>query len=129
MIYPRTVEIHRVKTVAGSGSPGNIGLTGYSGTDATTNPADPQGETVRYTGIPASIQAGSARARRGAQSTLPQDAVINPMWDIFIPLTAVPKGAIRDRDIIVDDEGYRYEVGQAYWNLLGYKCLCIRLEA
>jgi len=41
----------------------------------------------------------------------------------------VPKGAVRDRDILVDDEGYRYEVGHAYWNILGMKLQCIRLEA
>jgi len=77
MIYPPRIEIHRVKTVAGSGSPGNIGLTGYFGADATTSSSDPNGEVVLYTGIPASIQAGSARSRRGGD--LPQDVVVNPM--------------------------------------------------
>jgi len=24
---------------------------------------------------------------------------------------------------------YRYEVAQAYWNVLGYQLVCIRLEA
>jgi hypothetical protein len=126
-LYPRTVEIHRVKTPAAAvGTTDTIGLVGYSGADATTSASDPQGEVVLYTQIPANIQAGATGRKR--DSALPQDAVSNPTWDIFIQPGAVPKGAIRDRDIVVDDELYRYEVGQAYWNILGYKLACIRLE-
>ncbi|WP_439398704.1 hypothetical protein ACRQ5Q_15125 [Bradyrhizobium sp. PMVTL-01] len=128
MLYPRKVEIHRLRTVAGPGtSPTDvIGLTGYSGAEASTDPADPQGEAILYKDIPANIQAAATGRKR--DSALPQDAVSNPTWDIFLPLTAAPRGAIRDRDIVVDDEDYRYEVGQAYWNILGWKLMCIRLE-
>ena len=52
-----------------------------------------------------------------------------PTWLIFTPQSALAKGTVRDRDVIVDDEFYRYEVAQAYWNRLGMKLLCIRLEA
>ena len=129
MLYPRTIEVHRLKTVAGSGTSTDdaIGLTGYSGAEISTDPADPRGETVLYTGLAASIQAGATGRKR--DSALPQDAVSNPSWEIFLPLTGPPCGAIRDRDIIVDDMGYRYEVGQNYWNILGWKLVCIRLEA
>jgi hypothetical protein len=37
--------------------------------------------------------------------------------------------SIRDRDIIVDEEGYRYEVGANYWTQLGYQLSTIREEA
>lgn len=128
MLYPRTVSLRRLKTVAGTSTAAGdaIGLTGYSGAEISTDPADTQGETILKDGIPASIQAAATGRKR--DSALPQDAVSNPTWDIFIPSTALAKGMVRDRDIFVDDEGYRYEVGQAYWNLLGYKAMCIRLE-
>jgi hypothetical protein len=121
-IYPRTIAVHRMKTVAGVTDA--IGLVGYSGAEQGSGP---QGEDVLFTGIPASIQKGPAgRKKDGA---LPTDAVWAPTWRIFIPLASMDKGNIRDRDIIVDDELYRYQVGQAYWNILGYQLICIRLEA
>ena len=123
-VYPRTIEIHRNETNAGAA---DIGLAGYSGAEATTSPSNPADETVLFTGIPASIQA----ARYGTKNitALPQNTVTAPSWNIFVPLPSVQKGAVRDRDIVVDDEGYRYEVGQAYWNRLGFKMICTRLEA
>jgi hypothetical protein len=36
--------------------------------------------------------------------------------------------AIRDRDIVVDDEGYRYGVAQNRWTVFGYRLHCVRLE-
>jgi hypothetical protein len=125
-VYLRLIELHRVKTVAGS-TDTTIGLTGYSGAEASTNVSDPAGEAVLLTGIPASIQAGPTGRKK--DSALPQDVVFMPTWLIYTPLSALAKGVVRDRDIIVDDEGYRYEVGQAYWNRLGCKLVCIRLEA
>lgn len=124
-LYPRTIEVHRTRTPAGSTD--KLGLVGYSGTEQTTDPADPQGEIVLFTGIPASIQA--SQTGRKKDSSLPQDAVWAPTWRIFVPSSALDLYAVRDRDIIVDDEQYRYEVAQAYWNLLGYQLICIRLEA
>jgi hypothetical protein len=125
-VYPRTIEIHRVGTNAGAADT-VIGLAGYSGAEATTSPTNPADEAVLFTGIPASIQA----KRYGTKNAggMPQDAVYLPSWDIFIPLSALAKGSVRDRDMVVDDEGYRYEVGQAYWNRLGYRLICIRMEA
>jgi hypothetical protein len=125
-LYPRIIEVHRVKSVAGA-TDTVIGLTGYSGAEASTDPSDPAGEAVLFTDIPASIQAGSTGRKK--DSALPQDVVFMPTWIIYIPLSALAKGSVRDRDIIVDDEAYKYEVGQAYWNILGHKLICIRLEA
>jgi hypothetical protein len=125
MLYPRRIEVRRARTVAGSND--KIGLTGYSGQVATTNPSNPQGEQVLFSDIPASVQASTTGRKK--DNALPGDAVFAPSWRIFIPKSRLKLGAVRDRDIIVDDEGYRYEVGQAYWNLLGYQLICIRLEA
>lgn len=124
ILYPRLIEIHRLKTVAGS-TDTVIGLTGYSGAEQSTS--SPQGETVLFTGIAASIQAGTTGRKKDA--SLPQDVVFAPTWYIYIPANALAEFSIRDRDIILDDEGYRYEVSQNYWNILGYKVTAIRLEA
>jgi hypothetical protein len=117
-IYPRIIEVHRSRTVAGA-TDTVIGLTGYSGAEASTSLSDPAGEVVLLTGVPASIQAGPTGRKK--DSALPQDVVFMPTWLIFTAQSALAKGMVRDRDIIVDDESYRYEVGQAYWNRLGYK--------
>src|SRR5689334_8568963 len=124
-LYPRKIEVHRAKTSATTTS--TVGLAGYSG--MTTEPAagDAQGETVLFTGVPASIQA--AQTGRKRDGSLPSDAVWAPTWRIYVPKSALPKGSVRDRDIVVDDEGSRYQVAQNYWNLLGYQLICIRLEA
>jgi hypothetical protein len=122
-LYPRLIEVRRVKSVAGATDA--VGLTGYSGAEQSTSSA--AGETILYSAIPASIQAGATGRKK--DNALPQDVVYAPTWWIFIPKISLPRAGVRDRDIIVDDEFYRYEVGQAYWNILGYKLICIRLEA
>jgi hypothetical protein len=126
-LYPRLIAVHRAITVAGNSDAG--GLVGYSGMTANPDAVDSgrQGETVLFTNIPASIQATAAGRKKA--STLPSDSVFAPTWVIYTALSALAKGSVRDRDIIIDDEGYRYEVGQAYWNILGHKISCIRLEA
>ena len=123
-IYPRLIEVRRAKTAAGAGDA--LGLIGYSGEEATTDPTNPQGEIVLLTGIPASIQASTSGRKKDA--SLPQDAVFAPTWKIWGPLGVMVKGIVRDRDIVIDDEQYRYEVAQAYWNILGYQLVCIREE-
>jgi hypothetical protein len=123
LIYTSVIDVHRVKTVAGTNDA--IGLTGYSG--AEQSPTSAQGETVLFTDIPASIQSGTTGRKK--DSSLPQDAVFAPTWFIFTPANAIAKGGVRDRDIIIDDDGYRYEVAQSQWDILGYKLSCIRLEA
>jgi hypothetical protein len=125
-VYPRIIQVGRQATNAGAADT-TIGLAGYSGAEAAPAPADPQGILWLFTGIAASIQAGPTGRKK--DSALPQDVVFMPTWNIYVPLSALAKGTVRDRDIIVDDEGYRYEVGQAYWNILGWKIICIRLEA
>lgn len=111
-IYPRIVEIRRPFGTTG------IGALPYQG-------LEPQNETVLYTNIPASIQHGGGTANK---TGLPADTMSAPTWQIFIPLNALPKGAIQDRDIIVDEESQRYQVQASYWNSLGYNCACERLQ-
>lgn len=125
-VYPRVIQLKRQATNAGAADT-VIGLTGYSGAEAAPAPADPQGRLTLATDIPASIQAGPTGRKK--DSALPQDVVFMPTWIIYIALSALTKGTVRDRDIIVDDENYVYEVGQAYWNRLGWKIISIRLEA
>lgn len=122
-IYIRTVSISRLKTVAGTTDA--IGNVGYSGAEQGTGIA---GETVLLTGLPASIQLGAAgRTNKGTE--LPGDAISRPVWNVFIPATSINMYNIRDRDIITDDEGYRYEVGANYWTGLCYQLSTIREEA
>ena len=69
---------------------------------------------------------GSGRTR---SSLLPADIVYRPSWTIYIPASEVPKNGIRDRDILIDDDGYRYGVAAAMWTSLGWNLECVRLEA
>ena len=124
-IYPRKIEVRRAK--ANAGATDAIGLLGYSGEEATTDPVNPQGEVVLFKDIPASVQASNAGRKK--DSGLPQDITYAPSWNIFGPSWALSKDVVRDRDIVIDDQGYRYEVAQAYWNILGYKLICVRMEA
>ena len=122
-IYPHTVSVRRAKTVAGGTDV--IGNVGYSGAEQGTGV---EGETVLFTGLPASIQLGAAgRTTKGTE--LPGDATSRPIWNVFIPASAITQYSVRDRDIIVDDEGYRYEVGANQWTAAGYQLSTIRQEA
>jgi hypothetical protein len=124
-IYPRTVQINRAIPAAATSAA--VGVVGYSGMTTQPAPGTAQGEDVLFTRIPASIQA--AQTGRKRDSALASDAVFAPTWNIIIPAASLAKGSVRDRDIVIDDEGYRYQVGQAYWNSLGYRLTCVRLEA
>jgi hypothetical protein len=125
-IYNRVVSIRRLKTEAGSGTPGNIGLGGYSGAERPTT--SPAGETVLFSNIPCSIQAKAASA---VKVMLPDDMTNKPTYMIEIPANTdlgIVRYAIRDRDIVQDDEGYRYGVQDNEWTVFGYNLRCIRLE-
>ncbi|MCC3246682.1 hypothetical protein LG047_15380 [Methylocystis sp. WRRC1] len=82
------------------------------------------GETALASGVPAAILKASASTR--PKGLLPSDAPGPTGFQIFVPL---PKGAVRDRDVIADDEGYRYHVSDAQWTLNGYRLEAIRLQA
>lgn len=122
--YPRTISIHRSSGPA-TDTP-NVGLVDYSGRTATTTANDPDHEQVLFTNIPAAIDGKSSGRTRGAY--IPADVIEKPEWTILIPASAVPQYSIKDRDIVVDDEGYRYGVGSAWYTILGYELWCVRLE-
>lgn len=122
-VYGRTVDIHRQKTVAGVTD--SIGNVGYSGAEQGVAV---EGEVVLFTALPASIQLGSA-GRATTNVGLPGNAVQKPVWKIYIPAGSIAQHAVRDRDIIIDDEGYRYEVSANLWTAAGYEVSTIRLEA
>lgn len=121
-VYPRTIEVHRLKTVAGSNDA--IGNVGYSGAEISTTSVE--GEVVLLTGVSAQIEM-QASGRTVKNVGLPADATTKPVWRIVIPALAIY--SIRDRDIIVDDESYRYEVAANWWTPLGYILSAVREEA
>ena len=122
-VYDRIVAVHRIKTEAGPGA-GNIGLGGYSGPEQG---AGPEGEVVLLTGLPCSIQQKAAGKTKAGM--LPADVIQKPEWVIEIPIWApVARYQIRDRDIVIDDEGYRYGVASNRWTVFGYRLSTVRLE-
>lgn len=122
-VYSRLVTVARNYTISGNSDA--IGNDGYSGAEQGTGI---EGELVLFTKLPASVQL-KAGGRTTKSGELPGDAVTKPVWDIFIPASAISIYSIRDRDVIIDDEGYRYVVGANYWTSEGYQLSTIREEA
>lgn len=123
--YPRVISIYRNSTVAGTNDA--IGDVGYSGAEQGIT-TDGQGEVLIVKGLSAAIQLKAGRST-SKSTELPMDAITKPVWTIFIPATSISIYSIRDRDIIYDDEQYRYEVGSNYWTSFGYELSTIREEA
>jgi hypothetical protein len=122
-LYVRTVAIHRPRPP----TPVEVGQISYQGLQQTTAAGD-SGEDIIQTGVACAIQCfGLGKA--GGPGITKSDSPGPVQWRIFFSPSALSKGALRDRDILIDDEGYRYDVGAAYWNVLGYRADCIRLEA
>jgi hypothetical protein len=123
VIYNRVVDVHR--TVTQETQTPSIGDTGYSGETQPVGPATGQ-EQILYTNVPAVI---SVKTPGRAKGPLPADVVYKAAWTVGVPVSAIPEFGIRDRDIIIDDDGYRYIVGAAGWTALQWNLECIRLEA
>jgi hypothetical protein len=86
-------------------------------------------EVLLFSGIIASVQCPSIGSRRIGDGVLPDDAPGPIRWNIFLPANAIPNGSVVSRDIVVDDEGNRYQVAAAYRTPLGWKVQTTRLEA
>jgi hypothetical protein len=115
-LFPRVISVTR------PASPAGVGAVGYMGVTKGT-------ETPIIANIPASIQAKTTMARQPAGS-LPAASPGPIVWRILIPLSAnVARDVIKDRDLITDDLGDRYQVEAAYWGSLGWNLATIRLEA
>jgi hypothetical protein len=128
-LYPRRVKLRRSRTNAIDPTTGAkaVGLVGYSGFEQDVSLTNPAGEKIIASNIKCSIQARGIGKVKGLDVT-EGDAPGPVQWRVFIPKTGLAKGVVLDRDLIVDDEGYRYQVAAAYWNLLGHRLDCIRLE-
>lgn len=123
-MYPRLISVYRSKDP--SADPGDVGFGPYEGRTHTLNDFnDPSGLASILSDIACNIVAhGIGRAT--GQMLLPGDVTKRPQWQIStVPLTLY---SIRDRDFLIDDEGYRYQVALNGWTILGYSLDCIRLE-
>lgn len=108
-LFPRVISISRPAVQSGAG------VVAYGG-------HRPAAETPVVSGIAASIQMRKTAPKGDAG--LPADSN-KTYWRIMFNL---PNGAVRNRDIITDDLGIRYQVAGAYWNSLGYQAFCELLE-
>jgi hypothetical protein len=112
-LYPRVVALRR------PGGQSGEGIVAYGGQTQAA-------EQVIAWGIPASIQ--ERREGQASRVGLPGDGT-RPSWYVFIPRAALPPGSVLDRDVIVDDQGQRYQVIANYWDSLGHRLTVERLEA
>ena len=108
-LYPRTISVYR------DAEPLTAGLQSYMA---------PNQSQLVAAGIAASIQLKKQVSTQPAD--LPADISRRTYWNIIF---RAPLGTVLDNDTIVDDLGVRYQVTAAYWNSLGYNCLCERMEA
>lgn len=114
-LYPRTVSIFRPKRSNAVGAVPYKGLT-------------PSNDDQLYCDLPAGVQ---WRASIGRPPTnIPSDAAVQGYWEVLIPLgNGITFGSVRDRDVIVDDQGIRYQVFGDYHTPLNSQFKCQRLEA
>lgn len=117
-LFPRTILIHRPH--APSNPAAWLGKQPYQGARADT-------ETEIARDVPASIQ--YAGAGKGSGAGLNTDAKSLADWRILTPKGALPKGHVSERDIVIDDEGKRYQVLGAYWTPMGWNMRCTLLQA
>ena len=109
-LYPRLINITR------PGSITNKGQNSYQGLNENN-------ETTIALNVIANIQ--QIQNNKQMPTNLPSDLANGTGWNIFFNL---PNGTINDRDVITDELGIRYQVTAAYWNSLGYRALCYRLD-
>jgi hypothetical protein len=129
LLYPRTIQVRRLRRDVTPAVLANFEPdAGYVGSEQNTVSDDPNSELVLYKNVCCSIAAHqSGRTKDGL---VPTDATMKPLWLIIVPASScVPKAAIRDRDLLVDDEQYRYIVAQAWWTPLSWNLSAVRLEA
>ncbi len=111
-LYPRTADFHR------PGAQTGVGAQPYGGQIVGT-------ETVIVTGVRCSIQ----ERREGTQGNLLPGDGSKPNYYVFIPESALANGTLRNRDILINDLGERFQVISNYWDSLGYRLSVVALEA
>lgn len=112
-MYPRTASFHR------PGAQSGVGAQPYGGATVSK-------ETPVVTNVPCSIQ----ERREGSNNTvgLPGDAQ-RPTWYVYAPKKALALGVVRERDIMIDDLGIRYQVIAPYVDSLGPRLTVATMEA
>lgn len=108
--YPHTVSIYRPDPQK------FVGPQGYGGQKRCK-------EELRFKDVPAGIQQKGATGAGVVR--LPADSN-KALWEILFIL---PKDAVQNNDIIVDELGRRFQVDQAYWTPMNYQNRCTQLEA
>lgn len=109
-LYPRTISVRRPNTNTAAGA------QPYSG-------VQPINENVIVAGIAAHIEA--AKGGAASPAGLPADTKSEP---IFLVIFKIALGVVLDRDIIVDDLGFRYQVISSDWGPLVNTCTTKKLE-
>lgn len=112
--YPRTIVFRRPS------QPVQAGPGAYSG-------LLPANETLIIANIPANIQID--RTGRPSEARLPADAIGNPTHKFFVPTALLYVGQIKERDVIVDEVGSRYQIVAIEWQTLGVQIRAQLLEA
>jgi hypothetical protein len=111
-LRPRLVDITRPSQSAGFGASSTYGAI------------DDETETTVLSELPANIS--WARTGQQRNTGLPGSA----MWRaIFRVVFKAPSGTVRERDIITDEFGNRYQVVAAQSGPFGYMCLTEQLHA
>lgn len=110
LIFPRTIKIVRPYDQKG------VGTLGYGGMSQNT-------ERLIIENVPAAIQQKSIS--RQLSQKLPGDIRAKTLWRILFKL---PHALIEDRDIVVAENGERFQITSSYWTPIMYNCLSERLE-
>ncbi len=76
-------------------------------------------ETIIFTGVKADIQRSSNTAMPRAK--LPGDVDMGTLYIVHFNL---PRGSMKVRDMIINQDGERYQVLYPYWTLFNYQCAC-----
>ena len=124
-LYPRLIDVRRSKNPATFSSTGKVG---YEGRETSTAFSNPEGEYLVVDHVPCSIDSKGVGRATGAM-LLPGNINKHSQWKVTTdPGANLPLGTIRDNDVVIDDEGYRYQVALNMWTFLGYTLDVIRLE-
>ena len=128
-LYPRTISLRRPRANSSdvTGAP-VVGAVGYQGVEQSTTTGNANAEDVLQTGIPCSISVQGIGKVKGLDIT-PSDSPGPVQYVIVTQAGSLADGAVRDRDIIVDDYGYRHQVVAFQWSSIGTTIRAIRLEA
>lgn len=87
-----------------------------------------QGDTGDTTPVVAPCCMIASAGRATSRSDMPSAAPGPSRFRIYMPISVFPKGSLKDRDIITDEEGNRFQVEAAGWTNQGYRLEAIRLE-